>query len=119
MQAGQAPSSKNAIQSRELRITSLSPPLATFHLQSSQWGMLKMFKGAKVIGVIFQNRIGKQIHTLDSINMEWECDRAFFVRRKDPAGYPLERKDDGTQRSPTCEWVGGYRQDSASFYRSV
>ena len=51
-----------------------------------------MFKGAKGIGVIFQNRTAKQIHKLDSISMAWEYDRAFFVRRKDPACYPLDGK---------------------------
>jgi hypothetical protein len=142
MQDGQTLSSKNRMQSGELLIPSPGSPLPAFDLQSSQWGVMKMFKGAKVIGMKFQNRTGRQIHGLDSISMVWEYDRALLEGWKDAACYPLDRnrlqmqdterlgqtkvntwwislegKGDGPQRPPACEGMGGYRQDSASSYK--
>src|SRR5258706_14197391 len=50
-----------------------------------------MFKSAKVIGVVFQDRTGRHIHRLDSISMVWGYDGAFFEGRKYLACHPLDR----------------------------
>jgi hypothetical protein len=66
---------------------------------------MKMFKGAKVIGVIFQNGTGRHIHRLDSIGMVWEYDRAFFKGRKDLACHPLDRNR--LQMQTRRVWIRG------------
>src|SRR5258706_4016279 len=91
MQAGQALGNKNGMQPYELQIPAPSPPLTTFYLQFVKDRHVKMFKGAKVIGVIFQNRTGRHIHRMDSISMVWEYDRAFLERRKYLTCHPLDR----------------------------
>ena len=50
-----------------------------------------MFKGAKVVGVIFQIQTGRHIHRMDSIRMEWECDGAILERREYLTCHPLDR----------------------------
>ena len=91
MQAGQALSSKDGMQTEKLQTPPPRPALATFYLQSSQEGNAKIIKGAKVIGVIFQIRTGRHMHRLDSIGMVWEYDRAFLKGREYPACHPLDR----------------------------
>ena len=85
------------VQSSKLKRSTPSPPLATFHLQSSQWGEMKMVKGTKVIGFIFENGTRRHIDGLDGIGIVWEYDRAFTEGRKDPVCHPLDRNRLQTQ----------------------
>ena len=49
-----------------------------------------MFKGTKVIGVIFQNGARRHRDVLDGISMVGEYDGAFFEGRKNIARHPLD-----------------------------
>ena len=91
MQAGQALSSKDGMQTEKLQTPPPLLTLATFYLQSTQGGYAKMIKGAKVIGVISQIQTGRHIHGLDSIGVVWEYDRAFLKGKEYPAFHPLDR----------------------------
>ena len=91
MQASQALSSKDGMQTKKLQAPPPRPALATFYFQSAQGGYAKIINGAKVIGVIFQNRTGRHIHRLDSIGMVWEYDRAFLKGREYLSFHPLDR----------------------------
>ena len=71
-----------------------------------------MFKGAKLIRVIFQIQTGRHIHRLDSIRMEWEYDGAIIERRKYLTCHPLDRNrlqmqdTEGLgQREVNARWV--------------